>query len=298
MLEKFTHHVAAILTQANMIKMSSFIVIAMLYFKIHYVHCDESDETSGKLSIFDSPNFLTKTHINSIILYRELKRYRLSFGNIIGSIATGYGYTPFSCVDYRAYLRNIKSRCLGNTLQFASNTPRLSFEKLFRGFRYLRSKWNNKIIERFSLSSGDKPSHEFVGGLLGLLIIQDTYNLNIERFARGQISAAYLNNKNETLNRACNCNLNAIDLLALAAQAKQIHWHESSLLFADHSMRYFHESQKNISLYPLHCGSCISNFTLQARKRQLKRVPNIKTARDILLPFSNRGISELYHKFE
>ena len=112
-------------------------------------------------------------------------------------------------------------------------------------------------------------------------------------FLHGQISNGYCSKLKERTE-----SLNAIDLLALSAFAKSIHWYESSALFATHSMRIFiDDSPKNQTLYPIDVRCLITNFTSNAMERKFKLVSNIKNPGDMFFPFSNRATSEFNLKY-
>ena len=272
-------------------------VFAILSFNNNYGCGGESYGTYTQLSIFDSPHFLKKTHIKSISLYRELKQHRRSFGKAFSQIKKGYDSFSFSYIKPLVHLGNNGSPCAGDVFKFTSNTRYLQFKVLLLMFQYLKSMWKNGAMKKLNFSSGDDSKQEFIGGLLGLLIIQDTYNVDIELWARGHNSAKYFSNTHERNPRSSLTTIDAIDLLVLAAHAKNLQWYETSALFANHSMRaYFDDYQKNISWYPLYIPSWIAEFTSYIKKRKWGLIQNIKNPGDIFLPFSNRAKSKLHLK--
>ena len=281
-----------------MTRLHIFGAIAIIYYNAHLRIFGEASESYAKLSIFDSPDYLTKLHIKSLSLYRELKMYTSSIRALLDDIMSGCRLLTYRYMDSHVYQNDIRS-VFSNTMRKLNGfTKCVEDNEITFWFRYVRLKLKKKLIENVSFSSSDTPKNEFLGAVLGLLIIQDTYDIDIELFSRGQITPEHIIKRREPLKNIRYRSLNAVDLLALSAHAINIQWYKTSSLFVNHSQLVYSENPHlSVSWYSNYVHSWISTFSSNSEHDKSRIIENLFSPKYLFLPFSNRAIGESYPQF-
>ena len=253
----------------------------------------EKEETYKKLYIFDSPNFLTKTQIDISLLYLETKSYTKCLGKLVNDIKITHLLFSKNDIGRMTYASPIQSHSANGVLPQSIFTQHKRLLKLSYTCKYVRSRLRVELAVGNKLNSRDTPKNVYLGALLGLLIIQDTYNLGIEHLSNGQIRAKDSETvKNSKIENSVNL-LGAIDLLALSAHAFNIQWYESSSLFAKHSQRVYNKRiNQNMSWYPINFSAWASNFASNKIQPESGPYRKIVKPEHTFLPFSNRGIGK------
>ena len=196
---------------------------------------DEKYRENRRLSVFDSPHFLASVYTKELLIHQNLKIHRNYIKLLLQQIKAGCSEGQISgngcCHDssrinlmrFQTILEAVDCRLLRIANFINSWTKYTAFHTL------------RELVDTINFFELDSPENAFRGCLLGLLVIQDTYDVNIEPFSKGGVPLNYIAVKDDNCQIDEVCMLDASDLLALASHALKINWYESAIRFANYS---------------------------------------------------------------
>ena len=242
-----------------------------------------------RLSVFDSPKLLEFNYVQEILLYERLRECRSTFKmnlqaiksriNMVYDAKNGNG-------SYFEYNQRPDAKKFPNSLFFYS--VRAKVKRLFLDELSSANLQQKRImVENISFYVPDSPKNVIRGSLLGLLVIQNTYNISIKFFSEGCITAHDIFQRKKSGQYKKSCALDAIDVLALASHSLKLKWYTSAVLFVNHSEHMYRMyPSEHAYAYPSSFQEVITIVRTHAHQRLSKDVKSHKNNMKFL-PFSS-----------
>ena len=206
-------------------------VLATIVFLMH--HGNTLEMAVKDLSVFDSPDYLTKTYITELHDLEYLWKIRRSISK-----------------DLVPLIHRFKHIYVENSISEYSNTNSLLINGIFmirRNLQAFKSSQTHlhqyvvsKIIEtikkreNFAITSKlhtiESPHTIFDGAVYGMVLIQDIDQSNVDTFKSNQI----IHEQIRTQDRNTQCAISATDLLMFAFKAIELNWYSNAKAFINH----------------------------------------------------------------
>ena len=261
----------------------------LIYFSGNILCNDDSYIQNRRLSVFDSPMLLGYNYVQEILLYERLREYRSTFKMNLQAIKSRinmvydakHGNGP-----YFEYNQRPDAEKFPKTLILYS--MRAKVKRLFLDeSRYASLRRRRIMVENIAFHVPDSPENVLRGGLLGLLVIQNTYNISIKFFLEGCITAHDIFQRKKSGQCKKSCTLDAIDVLALASHSLKLKWYTSTVLFANHAEHMYRMyPSEQVYAYPSSFQEVITIVRTHAHQRLSKDVKSHKNNMKFL-PFSS-----------
>ena len=143
------------------------LIISFIYFNMYaHVYCFyDTDKSHVSLSVFDSPEFLSEMHQEEISLYHTLMIYSKSL------LLASHALEIYHRSQNKVYTNSYDI--------FLSQMRRRFYKEMVVRLKQHTSESRRQHLQNISFYSMDTPENMYYGALLGLLIIQDTYAIDI-----------------------------------------------------------------------------------------------------------------------
>ena len=244
-----------------------------MYF-IGDIQCyGDSYLTNRGLSVFDSPKLLEYTYLKEILLYHRLKKYQRTFRVNLQSINSLFNILcvvrkdNFSHFEYNQHVNAKRFPGLGDSHPSVSKLKIQLIDALRS--TYLRR--TRIMVKNIAFHVPDSPENVIRGGLLGLLIIQVTYNISIKFFSEGFITRHDIFQRKKSLYYKNSCTIDSIDVLALASHALKLKWYGSAVLFSNHYQHMYRKyPNKRDAIYSSNVQELAANVMMLAHHKPTK----------------------------
>ena len=266
------------------------ILLSYLYSGI--LCSDANYRENRRLSVFDSPHFLATAFTKELLIHQNLEIYRNYINSLLQQIKAGIAKVQILGNGHRHHPDQIIPLHFRDILE-SVDYKWLRMENII-GSWINNTSFNTvrKVTGTITFYELDSPESAIRGCLLGLLMIEDTYDVNTEHFAKGFVPLHGIANRDDDFPVDAVCKLNAADLLALASHALKINWYESAVRFANYSEHIYQTAlQQNIRQYPLDIQQLISNVKVKSNLKLSHLGTSKLSTKDMkFLPFSSKHV--------